>query len=123
MGRTESLRKYNNSEKGKATQLRYRRTMKGKALSRRAKLMYYYQMTSKEYDALLESQDGCCAICKKHHTEFDKRLYIDHDHLTNDVRGLLCNSCNLHLGGWEAGNRKYNDEWYKKCKIYLRRYR
>jgi len=120
MGRAESLKKYNNSEKGRAAQLRYRRTVKGKALSRRAKLRYYYKMTEKEYTDLLFEQDGACGICGRQHTEFKKRLYIDHDHVTNKVRGLLCNACNRHLGIWEAGNRTYKHELAEKYKKYLK---
>lgn len=41
--------------------------------------------------ALLE---GKCEICG----QFVERLHIDHDHETNEVRGLLCRTCNVGLG-------------------------
>lgn len=55
-----------------------------------------YGLTLEEYDALLASQDGACAICKKKPTT--KMLAVDHDHNTNRVRGLLCSNCNQALG-------------------------
>lgn len=35
-----------------------------------------------------------CAICKRHESEFKKRLAVDHSHKTGRVRGLLCFYCN-----------------------------
>jgi len=60
-------------------------------------------LTLEEFDSLLESQCGVCAIC--HEPETDKgnngetkRLAVDHCHRTGIVRGLLCGSCNRMLG-------------------------
>lgn len=55
-----------------------------------------YGITGEEYDALLRWQGGVCFICgRKPRT---KRLAVDHDHKTGQVRGLLCanneNGCN-----------------------------
>lgn len=57
-----------------------------------------YGITSDEYNELFESQQGRCAICGGHQTEFKKRLHVDHDHDTGQVRGLLCGTCNTGLG-------------------------
>ena len=48
---------------------------------------------------MLRDQKGVCAACGRppHRT----RLDVDHDHATNEVRGLLCRGCNLALGGVE----------------------
>lgn len=54
-----------------------------------------------EYNKLFEDQEGCCAICGKHHSEFKLRLYIDHCHTTNKIRGLLCQQCNVGLGAFK----------------------
>ena len=64
-----------------------------------------YGITGKEYDILLESQDMVCAICKKEetHKTNGKRidmLSVDHNHETNEVRGLLCHRCNVGLGSF-----------------------
>ncbi len=42
----------------------------------------------------LDNHDGCCDICRK---KSDK-LHLDHNHVTNAIRGRLCNSCNTSLG-------------------------
>ena len=48
------------------------------------------------YDALMVTQDGVCAICRK--PPGARVLAVDHDHATNAVRGLLCSGCNTGLG-------------------------
>lgn len=64
---------------------------------RRAKyLMGYYGITPAEYEHMLISQNGCCAICKRKPAK-GKRLAIDHDHITGKIRGLLCFRCNFGL--------------------------
>jgi len=55
-------------------------------------------LSDDEFTALLDAQDGMCAICGG---TGRKRLAIDHDHDTGDVRGLLCSQCNLGLGNFK----------------------
>lgn len=52
-----------------------------------------YGLTVEQYDQIFQNQSGCCAICNK-----NKKLWIDHDHNTGNVRGLLCPSCNTLVG-------------------------
>lgn len=54
-----------------------------------------YGISLAEYNSLLESQSGGCAICGN--TDI-KALHVDHDHNTNEVRGLLCGQCNRAIG-------------------------
>ena len=68
---------------------------------RRRKLKQKYGLTPEEYNRMFENQSGCCAICKKHQSEFKRRLAVDHDHGTGQVRGLLCGACNVLLGSME----------------------
>lgn len=56
-----------------------------------------FDLTPEEYDALLAEQGGRCAICRIA-TGKTKRLAVDHDHATGQVRGLLCSPCNRMLG-------------------------
>jgi hypothetical protein len=64
-------------------------------------------MTVDGFRALLEKQAGCCAICNikfrlkmNDTTEYGQtqNIYIDHDHATGQVRGLLCPKCNTAIG-------------------------
>lgn len=62
------------------------------------KIKSKYGLTLSEYDKMLEAQDGRCAICKKTPEEIGRRLSVDHSHETGEIRGLLCNSCNIGVG-------------------------
>lgn len=57
-----------------------------------------FGITLKEYNNLFTKQDGCCAICKEHQSNFTIALAVDHNHTTQEVRGLLCSKCNMSLG-------------------------
>ena len=52
-------------------------------------------LTEERYHELMESQEGRCAICGM---KPEGRLAVDHDHATGQVRGLLCQSCNVAPG-------------------------
>ena len=71
-------------------------------LERRQNLKQKYGITIAEYDSMLDSQNGVCAICGGVQTVPDtfksRDLSVDHDHHTGKVRGLLCNNCNRGLG-------------------------
>ena len=65
-----------------------------------AKILKKYGLTKEDYYALLEKQGGHCAMCpatSSGHNMTDD-FCVDHNHVTNKVRGLLCSSCNLLLG-------------------------
>lgn len=72
---------------------RKRNPDKEKATQRRAFLKWRYDMTTEEYSVMVVAQDGRCAICNK-----VAELFVDHNHNTNEVRKLLCNTCNLGVG-------------------------
>lgn len=52
------------------------------------------RLTHGDYLLMYAAQGGCCAICGTRHN----RLRVDHDHVTQKIRGLLCNRCNVGLG-------------------------
>jgi len=55
-----------------------------------------YGVDRAKWDAMLQGQNGVCAICKT-----CLPATVDHDHLTNEVRGLLCGNCNRGLGAFK----------------------
>lgn len=65
---------------------------------RKARLKYVYGITEDDYNTLFNKQHGCCAICGVHQSQLKRRLHIDHDHQTGEIRGLLCMKCNRALG-------------------------
>jgi hypothetical protein len=48
-----------------------------------------YGMTEREYRVLYRAQGGRCYVCRKAAGR-SKRLGVDHDHLTGEIRGLVC---------------------------------
>lgn len=68
-------------------------------------------LTNKEITELRKSITQC-QICGKsltdisnEHNKFNN-LCIDHDHISGKVRGLLCMTCNVHLGWYENNKEK-----------------
>lgn len=57
-----------------------------------------YGLTPKDYANMLESQKGKCACCGADSSEFKRGLHVDHDHVTGQVRALLCTRCNPGIG-------------------------
>jgi Recombination endonuclease VII len=55
-------------------------------------------VTDLEYAAILAAQGGHCALCLS--TPKSRRLHVDHNHATGEVRGLLCHRCNRALPTW-----------------------
>lgn len=69
---------------------------KVKSYCRKQDLKKKYGITPEQYDYLLGSQGGVCAICSA--PPQGKALAVDHDHRTGRVRGILCQLCNQALG-------------------------
>lgn len=63
----------------------------------RRKWLKHYGLTVEQYEAMVQRQGNCCAICGNGPT-IGKTLCVDHDHRTGKVRGLLCNTCNVGMG-------------------------
>lgn len=62
------------------------------------RLKRIYGISIDQWNQLFIKQNGCCAICTRHQSEFKKKLFVDHDHQTGEVRGLLCHKCNVAIG-------------------------
>lgn len=79
--------------------LGYEQSLEFKNTQRKYHLKNRYNITINDYDDLLKSQNGKCAVCESEcPTRGDGRFCVDHNHKTGKVRGLLCSKCNLILG-------------------------
>lgn len=72
-----------------------------KEADRRGHLRRIFGITLEQYDDLLEKQNHSCFICERHKDLFNKKLAVDHDHKTGEIRGLLCVHCNQKVIGRE----------------------
>lgn len=76
-----------------------------RARARNILLRGKYGIGLEDFDALRAAQDFRCAVCHRHEEEIPKprpgdhsSLVPDHCHEDGQVRGLLCNPCNLFIG-------------------------
>ena len=70
-----------------------------------------FGISQEEYTTLLLSQGGKCAICGKENSGSIRngkyrRMFVDHNHTTGKVRGLLCSKCNFAIGWLETIARR-----------------
>jgi hypothetical protein len=77
-----------------------------------------YGLCRPGFEAMWAAQGGLCGICDRalvpdgQPGERGLRPFIDHDHATGEIRGLLCNKCNNGLAfvddlGWVARALRY----------------
>ena len=74
-------------------------------------------MTIHDYDDMVKAQDNKCAICDCPPDHPKGLFHIDHDHFTEEVRGLLCGACNKGLGMF-----KDNTEFLESAISYLKKH-
>ena len=70
----------------------------GNRRQKSASLKHLYGITIEEYEEILAIQEYACEICQQPIGQESKRPYVDHDHETGKLRGLLCQNCNSVLG-------------------------
>ena len=64
---------------------------------------YKYGLTVQQYQAMFRTQNGECAICHRKirngkGVPAKDQACVDHNHVTDKVRALLCKKCNSGLG-------------------------
>jgi hypothetical protein len=65
----------------------------------RARTLRSYGLTEADWQRLIVRQRDRCAICSTRKPGGrGERWHIDHDHVTGQVRGLLCHRCNMGIG-------------------------
>jgi len=77
---------------------------KRSAISYAHRLKRDFNMTLEEYHELLLSQSNQCKICGSEGRGGRSKIYklfVDHCHKTNKIRGLLCMKCNSAIGYFE----------------------
>ena len=66
---------------------------------RRYHLRQKFDVDSELYELLYREQGGICAVCGSTNPGKGRKYFsIDHDHKTDRIRGLLCNTCNVAIG-------------------------
>lgn len=97
---SERTRKYyyKNRKNELAKQKKRRTTPEGQEYYRKFWVKYRYGLSSEDWQEIFDRQNGCCPICGIHQSKLNQSLSVDHNHKTNEIRGLLCNKCNLAMG-------------------------
>lgn len=81
-------------------------------------LKHRYGISLDEYDEKLSAQQNRCAICNSlGGSTRSSRLYVDHNHVTGQVRDFLCPACNKDVGVIEKG-----PEHLDRLLMYLRKH-
>ena len=123
---TEKLRKQNETEEERFKRLEYHRQhyKNNKHLyteqNRNAALKRRYGITQEDYERMSAEQNGRCAICEinEFSNKRNKMLCVDHDHITGQVRQLLCDSCNILIG-----NANEDENILHKAIQYIRKHK
>ena len=114
-----------NKEKRNAQIAEYQKTKPTewrKAIGQKFHLRTRFNITPKEYEAKLISQNYCCAICGKDVVDnvrggISVALSVDHCHTSNKLRDLLCFQCNSGLGQFRD-----NIKFLQKAVEYLQKH-
>lgn len=78
---------------------------------RNLNILYKYGLSQVQFEQMVLDQNGRCKICER-----AKKLVVDHNHDTGEVRGLLCHGCNTGLA------RVENVEFRERALAYLEVY-
>ena len=85
-----------NKDRYNATRRDKNSTPEAKEERRWRQILYTHHITREQWEDMYEEQNGMCPICHRHMNR--KEPHVDHNHITNEVRQLLCPQCNTALG-------------------------
>jgi len=100
-------RYYQKNEAKKRQQAKTYRLQNREKYNEMAKRWHFktrYGLTLEDIDAILAAQNYKCKLCGEPLVE-TKRC-IDHDHETGEIRGILCQKCNVGLGMFNDDSKK-----------------
>lgn len=76
-----------------------------------------FGINQNDYDQMRIMQNDACAVCERPFSQLNsKQIYIDHDHQTKRVRGIVCARCNTFLMVLDASD---SESWLQKARKYL----
>lgn len=106
---------------------REKRTREGfrsmcKECNRNRHLQEKYGISIEHYNLLLKAQNNKCLICGIENLTFKNNFVVDHNHETDEIRGLLCNKCNAHLHLLENPDKRLRFEKYQLRSLYSSEY-
>ena len=55
-----------------------------------------YGLTEQQVQAMVDKYDGMCWLCEE-----EPAVHVDHDHMSGEIRGVLCFTCNAGLGNFK----------------------
>jgi len=77
----------------------YHRSDDFKKIQKSRKLKYDYGIDIDKFNDMISSQGGLCLCCGIDLRDIPiKDINVDHNHITGNVRGILCRSCNVAFG-------------------------
>ena len=81
------------------------------------KIKVNYNLNIEEYKKLMNLAKYECEVCgitnNEHKAKFKAPLYVDHNHKTNEIRGILCSKCNFVEGHINKMGISPNEYWTK----------
>jgi hypothetical protein len=88
------IQREKNKDKNNQYSKEYVRSEHGKKIRKNGYLLRKFGITLDRYNEMMLDCGGCCEICRQ---KMDKPC-VDHNHNTEEVRGLICAQCNSGLG-------------------------
>jgi len=101
--------RYRNYKRQYAKEWRKKYPDKVKLARKKAGLKAMYGLAYEDFLQMQQEQEGRCLLCQE-----ISMLVVDHNHKTGEVRGLLCNNCNMAIG-----LMKENKETFARAMEYL----